>query len=187
MNTEREPGAATPSPVSTPATIAVDGVSFTYPSSSQPVLENLSFEIQKGQLVGIVGPSGAGKTTLAGLLLGLFPPSEGLMKLDNRPYAEYDLSELRSRMAWVAQDPMLYDLSLAENIRQVSIFTLWDLLDEFPAQNRNAVINVVHISCGIVFVVADYLPVPEKHVALVILVIVFYMLFVWVHTPTSST
>lgn len=117
MNTERQPGAPTPPPISRPPSVSLENVSFSYPSTDSRVLDDLSFEIRRGQMVGIVGPSGAGKTTLASMLLGLFPATTGQLYLDDIPYPGYDLSDLRSRMAWVAQDPILHDLSLAENIR----------------------------------------------------------------------
>ncbi|MCB1182864.1 ABC transporter ATP-binding protein [bacterium] len=115
---ERTPGAAVPAPVHTPAGIRCEGVGFRYPGAAdRDVLGDLDVDIAPGQWVGIVGPSGAGKSTLAGLVMGLFPPTRGRLVLDSRPYADYDLGELRSRMAFVAQEPVLYDMSLAENIR----------------------------------------------------------------------
>lgn len=117
--TERTPGAPAPAPNHDPVALELVDVSFRYPEDPgvDQVLEDLSFSVSPGQWVGIVGPSGAGKTTLASLILGLFPPSTGKIKLGGRPYDDFELAELRSRMAWVAQDPLLYDMSLAENIR----------------------------------------------------------------------
>lgn len=119
MPTERQPGAPAPAPVHDPAALELSGVTFRYgrDKESEPILDSLDASIAPGQWVGIVGPSGAGKTTLAGLLLGLFPPDSGRISLDGRSYADYELADLRARMAWVAQDPLLYDLSLIENIR----------------------------------------------------------------------
>ncbi len=116
---ERQPGAAVPAPAHGAAGIKLDNVSFQYPGTpaNQSILDDVSVSIEPGQWVGIVGPSGAGKTTLAGLIMGLFPPTSGMLRLDDRPYPEFELAELRSRMAFVAQEPMLYDMSLAENIR----------------------------------------------------------------------
>jgi subfamily B ATP-binding cassette protein MsbA len=116
---EREPGTAVPPPGHQPVTIALQQVGFHYPGTpdGQAVLSDLDLTIEAGQWVGIVGPSGAGKTTLAGLIMGLFPPTTGRLLLDGRPYEEFELSDLRARMAFVAQDPMLYDMSLADNIR----------------------------------------------------------------------
>jgi subfamily B ATP-binding cassette protein MsbA len=119
LPTERQPGAPVPAPSHGAAGITLQDVTFRYPGThnDQAIIAGMSVKIEPGQWVGIVGPSGAGKTTLAGLIMGLFPPTTGQLLMDDRPYADFDLAELRSRMAFVAQDPMLYDLSLAENIR----------------------------------------------------------------------
>jgi ATP-binding cassette, subfamily B, bacterial MsbA len=118
LKPERKPGAPTPAPDSRPVALELNNLTFGYPGSKDNplVLDNLSVTIPAGSWVGIVGPSGAGKTTLAGILLGLLPPTDGVVTMDGQPYSDYDISELRSRMAWVSQDPMLYDDSLRENI-----------------------------------------------------------------------
>ncbi len=114
---ERVPGAPVPAPQHGAAGLSFRGVGFRYPEAPEmPVLADLDLEIAPGQWVGIVGPSGAGKTTLAGLVLGLFPPTTGQMQLDGRPYADYELSELRARMAFVSQEPSIRDQSLRDNI-----------------------------------------------------------------------
>ncbi len=118
LEPEREPESPTPAPSSLPVTINLKDVSFRYPGNpdSSLVLQNISLEITAGSRIGIVGPSGAGKTTLAGILLGLLPPTDGSLTMDGTPYADLDISLLRSHMAWVSQDPMLYDDSIRENI-----------------------------------------------------------------------
>ncbi|MCP4292764.1 MAG: ABC transporter ATP-binding protein [bacterium] len=128
QKTERQPGLISPRPDSRPVSLELKDVSFTYPGtqSSGPILNNLNLKISPGQRVGIVGPSGVGKTTLAGMLLGLLPASTGVMSLDDKSYDQYDISDLRSRMAWVSQDPVLYDESLRQNI----LFGLNDVSDE---------------------------------------------------------
>jgi subfamily B ATP-binding cassette protein MsbA len=116
--TERTPGAPVPAPQHGAAGLRLENVSFRYGDDrNETVLEDLDLTIEPGQWVGIVGPSGAGKTTLAGLVLGLFPATEGRLLLDGRPYREYELSDLRSRMAFVSQEPVIRDQSLAGNIR----------------------------------------------------------------------
>nr|MEE4266730.1 ABC transporter ATP-binding protein [Candidatus Krumholzibacteria bacterium] len=117
LTPERPPEAPSPAPDSSPAGLELKNVTFAYPETEEPVIRGLSATIPCGSSVAVVGPSGAGKTTLAGLLLGLFPPTEGCLLMDEKPYTDHDLSQLRARMAWVSQDPILYDLSLAENIR----------------------------------------------------------------------
>ncbi len=103
--------------------LALEGVRFAY--GDREVLHGLDLRVAAGEKVGIVGPSGAGKTTLTGLLLRLFEPAAGRLLLDGRPYAEYDLTDLRGQIAYVSQEPVLYDLSIGENIR----FGLDDVTD----------------------------------------------------------
>lgn len=118
---ERDPAAPAPPPRHAPVGIRLEGVRFAYPAAGgaggREVLRGIDLDIAPGQWVGLVGPSGSGKTTLAGLIMGLYPPTAGGLSLDGRPYADLDPAELRAGMAFVAQDPVLYDLSLAENIR----------------------------------------------------------------------
>ncbi|MBK8165328.1 MAG: ABC transporter ATP-binding protein [bacterium] len=119
---ERDPAAPVPAPRHEPVGIRLAAVHFAYPAQGgggqgREVLSGIDLDIAPGQWVGLVGPSGSGKTTLAGLLMGLFPPTAGSLSLDGRPYADLDPAELRAGMAFVAQDPVLYDVSLADNIR----------------------------------------------------------------------
>ena len=119
---ERDPAAAVPPVRHEPAAIRLEGVHFRYPpapgsDAAREVLRGIDLEIGAGQWVGLVGPSGSGKTTLAGLLMGLYPPTQGRLLLDGRPYADFDPADLRAAMAFVAQEPVLHDISLAENIR----------------------------------------------------------------------
>ncbi len=125
---ERDPATPVPPVRHEPAAIRFEGVGFAYPGAgeNQAVLHDIDLEIAAGQWVGIVGPSGSGKTTLAGLLMGLFPPTQGRLLLDGRPYDTFDPADLRAAMAFVAQDPVLHDVSLADNIR----FGLTDASDE---------------------------------------------------------
>jgi subfamily B ATP-binding cassette protein MsbA len=119
---ERDPAAAVPPVRHEPAAIRLEGIHFRYPpapgsDAAREVLRGIDLEIGAGQWVGVVGPSGSGKTTLAGLLMGLYPPTQGRLLLDGRPYADFDPADLRAAMAFVAQEPVLHDISLAENIR----------------------------------------------------------------------
>jgi ABC-type multidrug transport system fused ATPase/permease subunit len=94
--------------------IDLTDVGFAY--DERPVLQDISMHIGAGQWVGIVGPSGAGKSTLTGLILRLFDPSRGQLLLDGRPYQDHDLTDLRGQMAFVSQEPVLYDMSVHDNI-----------------------------------------------------------------------
>lgn len=119
LEPEREPGTPVPAPQHGARSLELAGVGFRYPGhdDAPEVLGDLDLEIPAGARVGVVGPSGSGKTTLIGLVMGLFPPTHGELRLDGVPYGEYGLGELRSHMAFVAQEPILHDLSLRENIR----------------------------------------------------------------------
>ena len=100
----------------TTSELSLSDVGFHYPGRAQKVLEHVSFRIQSGQTVALVGPSGAGKTTLAQLLMRFWDPSEGSILLSGEDLREYRLEELRSKMALVAQDTYLFNSSLKENI-----------------------------------------------------------------------
>ena len=100
----------------TASELSLSDVGFHYPGRAQKVLEHVSFRIQSGQTVALVGPSGAGKTTLAQLLMRFWDPSEGSILLSGEDLREYRLEELRSKMALVAQDTYLFNSSLKENI-----------------------------------------------------------------------
>jgi len=101
--------------------IRFENVTFTYADSAQPALKESSLEIKGGQRVAIVGPSGAGKTTLSFLLLRFVEPQGGTIHLNERPYSSIDPDELRSHIAWVPQRPYLFNMSIAENIRLANV------------------------------------------------------------------
>jgi ATP-binding cassette subfamily B protein RaxB len=96
--------------------IRVENLSFAYSPAEPPVLHNVSFTIPAGGFVAIVGPSGAGKTTLARLLLGLLTPSAGRILIDNVPLGPGNLAEWRSRVGAVLQDDLLFAGTFADNI-----------------------------------------------------------------------
>jgi ABC-type bacteriocin/lantibiotic exporter with double-glycine peptidase domain len=96
--------------------IALDGVSFRHSSASPFVLRNVSLEIEPGQKVGIIGPSGAGKTTLAHLIAGLESPTEGTIRFDGLPLDELDLQHVRRQIGVVMQDAHLFHDSVSANI-----------------------------------------------------------------------
>ena len=92
-------------------------VAFSYPSRKDvPVLKDLSLSAQNGQQVAIVGPSGAGKTTVASLLLRFYEPDSGTLYFDGRPANEIPLTQLRMQMAFVPQEVLLFGGSIRENI-----------------------------------------------------------------------
>ncbi len=93
------------------------GVGFWYASRPDvPVLSQVSFTIGQGQQVALVGPSGAGKTTISALLLRLYEATSGQILVDGKPCADYPLSVLRAHMALVPQEVLLFGGSIRENI-----------------------------------------------------------------------
>jgi ABC-type multidrug transport system fused ATPase/permease subunit len=91
-------------------------VTFGY-DSREPVLENISFRIQPGEHVAIVGPSGVGKTTLVSLILRFYKPASGEIYFDGRPASEYEVSSLRRRIGYVSQSTLLLSGTIVENLR----------------------------------------------------------------------
>ena len=96
--------------------LSLSGVNFAYPGRSRRVLEDVSFEIPAGKTVALVGPSGAGKTTLAQLLMRFWDPLEGAITLRGGDLRDFPLDALRSQIALVAQDTYLFNNTLRENI-----------------------------------------------------------------------
>ena len=96
--------------------IAFKNVSFEY-TKDHPVLHDISFELPSGNRLGVVGPTGSGKTTLSTLLLRLFDPTNGVITLDDIDLREYKLADLRNQYAVVHQETVLFSTSVAENIR----------------------------------------------------------------------
>lgn len=96
--------------------IAFDNVSFGY-DEEHSVLHNVSFVLDPGSSLGVVGPTGSGKTTLSSLILRFFDPSEGAIALDGVDLREYKIADLRNQFAVVLQDTVLFSTSITENIR----------------------------------------------------------------------
>jgi len=96
--------------------LRVEELTFAYGPSEAPIFEKLSFEIPAGAMVAIVGPSGAGKTTLMRVLLGLLPPSSGKVLIDGVPLGPATIGAWRGRIAAVMQDDYLLTGTFADNI-----------------------------------------------------------------------
>ena len=97
--------------------IKFHNLSFAYPSRPDVrVLNNLNFEVQQGHNIALVGPSGAGKTTLASILFGFYKIEDGQISIDGKNIEEYDLHFLRKQIAIVPQDIILFGGSIKENI-----------------------------------------------------------------------
>jgi ATP-binding cassette subfamily B protein/subfamily B ATP-binding cassette protein MsbA len=95
--------------------IRMNDVSFGY-DADRPILKNISLEAKHGQLIAVVGPTGAGKSTLLGLIPRFFDPWSGSVMLDDEPLTDLKISDLRSQISIVLQEPFLFPLTIAENI-----------------------------------------------------------------------
>ena len=99
----------------TPNAVEIRSIRFSY--TGEDVLRNFTLEVKKGECVAITGASGCGKTTLSKLLLGLYPLGEGDICVNGMSMRESDLAALRRQIAYVPQEPYLFQGSIAENIR----------------------------------------------------------------------
>ncbi|MET8098510.1 thiol reductant ABC exporter subunit CydD [Streptomyces sp. NPDC005236] len=97
--------------------IAFEGVTVRYPGRSTDAVSGVSFTVEPGETIALVGPSGVGKSTLLSVLLGFVEPTAGHVRAGGADLAEADLAQWRSRIAWVPQRPHLYAGSIAENVR----------------------------------------------------------------------
>jgi len=96
--------------------ITFENVDFDY-EPGKPVLSGINVQVEAGQSVGLVGQSGAGKSTFVNLILRLYDPVQGRITLDGVDICELDLNELREQIAYVPQMPLLFNATVADNIR----------------------------------------------------------------------
>jgi ATP-binding cassette subfamily B protein len=117
--------------------IGADGVSFAYGGPlAPPVVKDVSLEVQPGQLLGIVGRSGSGKSTFAHLLLGLYLPTSGRILFDGRDLTELDFRSLRGQIGIVTQRPYLFGGTIRQNIALSN-----------PAIRHQAVVEAAKLAC----------------------------------------
>ena len=98
------------------AQIEFQNVTFTYPKAEKPVLENVSFQIQKGEKISIVGLNGAGKTTIVKLICRLYEPDSGGIYINGKPIGNYNYESYIKQISTLFQDFRLFAISLKENI-----------------------------------------------------------------------
>ena len=125
--------------------LSVEDVRFRYPGTDRPALDGVTFSVEPGQTVALVGPSGAGKTTTAQMLMRFWDPESGCVRLDSRDLKEHRLDQVLDRVALVAQDTYLFNDTLEANVRMakpdatdaelraaVEHAALGDLVDALP-------------------------------------------------------
>jgi len=101
------------------ATLRAEGLTFSFPEAKRPALEGVGFALAPGRTLGIVGATGAGKSTLVRLLLRQAEPQAGRLTLGGVALPELPLATLRAQIAWVPQEPFLFSASVADNISLV--------------------------------------------------------------------
>jgi ABC-type multidrug transport system fused ATPase/permease subunit len=115
--------------------ISFENINFEY-ESGIPVLEGVSFTAKPGTITAIIGPTGSGKTTLVSLLLRLYQPSSGLIKIDGTPLNKYLIASLREKAAIALQENVLFSLSVRDNIRYVA-----------PEADDSTINQAIEIAC----------------------------------------
>jgi len=116
LNTPKEPKPAAPVPLGRLESLSFDAVSFRHQSGLTNAVSEISFSAKRGGTIAFVGPSGAGKTTLIKLLVGLYRPLSGRVLYNGTPGTEVDLDRLRERVGFVTQDTQLFSGTIRENL-----------------------------------------------------------------------
>jgi ATP-binding cassette subfamily C protein EexD len=96
--------------------VLVENLIISAPGSSSPIIKGISFSVPAGQVVGIIGPSASGKSTLARALMGIWKPQHGVVRLDGADIANWDKNELGPHVGYLPQDIELFEGSISENI-----------------------------------------------------------------------
>lgn len=129
--------------LASPLAIYFNKVSYTYEGGGHPALDNLSFHLAPGQKIALVGLSGAGKSTVAHLLLRFAEPDRGAITVNGLPLAGFDPAAWRTQVAWVPQNPYLFHASVADNIRLAR-----------PEAGLDQVERAAHQACAAAFIEA---------------------------------
>jgi ATP-binding cassette subfamily C protein CydD len=112
----RRPAVTKPLATDRPLAVHFEDVGFSY-ETGRMALDGTTFEIGAGQRIALVGPSGAGKSTIASLLLGFIQPQSGRIRVDGEDLASLSIEDWRRQLAWLPQQPRLFQGTLADNIR----------------------------------------------------------------------
>ena len=122
--------------------IKIQNLSFCYPGAKKNIIHNLSFDIKKGDKIGIIGGNGSGKTTLLSLICGLLEPSNGTIKVDDKKIAE-NLNEWKKKIGYIPQNIYLFDDSLSKNISLAEDIDLKKINDVIErSQLKNLIMNL---------------------------------------------
>jgi ATP-binding cassette, subfamily B, bacterial len=139
MQQPSEPSPLQPQPLSSIEKFKFEGVYFKHKTAQYNALENIHFEVKKGQTVAFVGPSGSGKTTLVKLLIGLYRPHEGSIYYNENRSVDVHLMDFRSQIGFVTQDTQLFAGTIRENLLFVkphaSDAELMDALEKAACSN----------------------------------------------------
>ena len=133
LNTPKDPKPLRPVPLEDLDNLVFENVGFMHQTATLPALTDISFSVGRGATIAFVGPSGAGKTTLVKLLVGLYPPRTGRILYNGYPSTEIDLDRMRERIGFVTQDAQLFSGTIRENLLFVN-----------PAATDEQCLDVLH-------------------------------------------
>ncbi|CAK7205636.1 hypothetical protein SEUCBS139899_008415 [Sporothrix eucalyptigena] len=136
IETESETGRDVPAAWPTKGHIEVEDLTVSYGPDLPPVLKELNFEVQPGERIGVVGRTGAGKSTLAAVFFRLLEAQQGTIRIDNIDISTLQLDQLRGRLAIIPQDPFLFSGTLRSNL---------DLEDSIDDYDLHHVLKRVHL------------------------------------------
>lgn len=138
--------------------IVLNHLTFTYPDGEAPVLKDISLHIRSGEMLGVLGRTGSGKSSLADLLLRVYDCEKGMLLLDGKPIDEFPLSVLHRDTAYVPQDNFLFSDTLEENIA----FGLEQRIQDHP-EIRESIRNAAKAAC----IHDNIMDFPEEYLTLV--------------------
>jgi ATP-binding cassette subfamily B protein len=121
---------ANPAKINAISALRFDKVKFQHQSATRPALEEISFEVKRGETIAFVGPSGSGKTTLVKLLVGLYHPSSGHVYYNELADDAIDFDELRHQIGFVTQDTQLFSGTIKENLLFVNPGATDDMIND---------------------------------------------------------
>ncbi|HCD86745.1 MAG TPA: ABC transporter [Algoriphagus sp.] len=128
-------------------TIEMKDLSFVYPDSGVKALDQVSFSIQSGQTLGIIGTTGSGKSTIANLLMRMYDPAKGQILIDGKPIESFDISHLRKNIGYVPQDVFLFSDTIGNNIAFGLDHTEKEIIEQ-AAKDADVYKNIVDFPKG---------------------------------------